>query len=101
MEKTAYRHGDVIIVPATIPAEAKEVKAEKIVLALGEVTGHSHQITKGAGQLFKFDEKTYLKVTKRATLSHEEHKALQLPAGDYEVIIQNEYQPMGWQKVQD
>jgi hypothetical protein len=41
MEKENYRHGDVVLVPTnTIEGEEQE----KPILALGEVTGHSHQI---------------------------------------------------------
>ena len=99
MKKENYRHGDVIIMPT------KDVKGElqdKNVLAEGEVTGHSHQITKGNAQLFKYSDKAYLKVKSEiAALTHEEHKKIELPAGDYEVIIQRDYIPDGWKKVVD
>ena len=96
-----FRHGDVLIIPATIPDKAKKVAVDKIILAEGEVTGHKHQIEKGA-VMFKFDDKTYLRVTKgSATLKHEEHKALKIPFGDYEIKIQQDYEPSGWKKVQD
>lgn len=96
------RHGDVLIIPVvSIPAKAQEAASGKVVLAHGEVTGHAHRIDTGA-MLFKFDDKTYLRVTKaRATLKHEEHKALQIPAGDYEIKIQQDYEPEGWKRVQD
>lgn len=101
MEKKNYRHGDVLLIPvATIPKQA--TKQKNLVLAEGEVTGHSHQITEGVAHLFKWDEKMYLKVkSERAALTHEEHKRIDLPAGDYEVIIQKDYEPDGWKKVID
>ena len=96
-----YRHGDVLIIPATIPDKAEKASGDKIILAEAEVTGHKHQIEKGA-VMFKFNEKTYLRVTEGlATLKHEEHKALTIPAGDYEIKIQQDYEPSGWKKVQD
>lgn len=101
MEKKNYRHGDVLIVPC----DAKEVKGKEdkeLTLAEGEVTGHAHRITSGQAKLFRFDDKMYLKVlSKIALLTHEEHRALELPQGDYEIKIQRDYEPQGWKKVQD
>lgn len=100
MEKKNYRHGDVILVPSSVPDKAEEKKG--LTLAEGEVTGHSHRISEGMAQMFKFDSKVYLRVTsERAALVHEEHKRIDLPAGDYEVIIQQDYEPDGWKRVQD
>lgn len=100
-EMKAYRHGDVIIREVKlIPAEAKPRK--DLVLAEGEVTGHSHRITSGAAQMFGYHDEMYLKIQSEiACLTHEEHKKIELPAGDYEVIIQKDYEPDGWKKVVD
>lgn len=96
-----YRHGDVIIREVkSIPDKAEKRKG--MTLAEGEVTGHSHQISKGVAAMFDYNEKTYLKVTSKiACLTHEEHHEIKLPKGDYEVIIQKDYTPKGWQKVVD
>ena len=57
-----YRHGDVIVREVkSIPTKAKELSTKKAVLALGEVTGHSHQVN-GALAFFGFDEERYLKI---------------------------------------
>lgn len=98
-----YRHGDVIVKQVeSIPAEAVEQKSKKLVLAEGEVTGHSHQISAGVAQLFRYEDKVYLRVTSEiAALTHEEHHKIELPTGDYEVEIQQDYEPSGWQKVVD
>lgn len=103
MEKTNYRHGDVLVIPAKIPDGATEVKkkGDDLILAEGEVTGHSHRFPAGAAKMLKWNDKTYLRVTKRAALSHEEHKALSLPEGDYEIKIQQDYEPSGWKRVVD
>lgn len=98
--KRAWRHGDVIIIETDDKISGE--KQKHLTLAEGEVTGHSHRIKDGIAGLFKFNEKTYLQVkSKIATLVHEEHKALQIPQGDYEIIIQQDYEPNGWKKVQD
>lgn len=100
--KNYFRHGDVILRPLDKKEKIQGEEQKKLVLAEDEVTGHSHQITDGAAKLFKWNEKMYLKVTsERAALTHEEHKRIDIPCGDYEVIIQKEYVPNGWKKVQD
>jgi len=100
-EKRKYRHGDVIL----IECEPEEVKGEKLnhlVLAEGEATGHAHRMIDGTSALFEFDEERYLVIQDElATLSHEEHKEIQLPAGHYRVLIQEDYTPKGWTPVVD
>lgn len=95
------RHGDVIIRQVTeIPQEAK--KENHLTLALGEITGHSHRIEDSAAALFKYNDKMYLRVqSDLGFLRHEEHKEIQIPKGDYEIIIQRDYTPKGWEKVID
>lgn len=95
------RQGDVFTIAiAEIPKEATPI--EGTTLALGEVTGHSHRFPAGAIQMFKWNEKTYMRVKEDlATLSHEEHGALTYTKGDYEIKIQREYRPNGWSYVAD
>lgn len=94
-----YRHGDVII---TEVSAVKGKELDHLTLALGEVTGHSHRISSGVATLFAFDNKKYLDVqSDLAVLTHEEHKALELPRGKYEIVIQREYKPEGWGYVAD
>lgn len=99
-KKINYRHGDVLIIPTKEKIQGEEQK--HLTLAEGEVTGHSHRIAEGDAKLFKFDDKTYLKVmSEYALLRHEEHKEIKLPKGDYEIFIQEDYSPSGWAKVAD
>lgn len=95
------RQGDVFIIPVKeIPKEATPI--EGTTLALGEVTGHSHRFPPGAIAMFKYNEKTYMRVKEDlATLTHEEHGALTYTKGDYEIRIQREYSPEGWKYVAD
>ena len=61
-----------------------------------------HRISEGVANLFEFNEKMYLKVQSEiAVLKHEEHHCLNIPQGDYEIIIQKDYSPEGWKKVID
>jgi hypothetical protein len=93
-----YRQGDVFIKAATIPVDAKPVKAvnRRYVLAEGEVTGHAHALaaTKGV-EMYERDGTLYLRITanKGAELKHEEHAPILLPIGDYVVRKQREYTP--------
>jgi hypothetical protein len=99
---TIYRQGDVMIRKLT-KAEAKKIKSNskdiprdngRVVLAYGEVTGHAHAISE-ANVNFVFNEQALriLEIREPATIRHEEHRAFELPVGDYEVIIQREYTP--------
>ena len=101
MKKECYRHGDVILVPREVPAGAVLQKEKQVVLAYGEVTGHSHAMN-GACMMFKYSDARYLRVQDELVeLRHEEHGCLQIPQGDYEIIIQKDFEPSGWKNVQD
>ncbi len=98
------RQGDVFIqrLPDDfqIPAEAKQVPKDKgrTILAYGEVTGHAHAFG-GRKQplLFRAGDDVmtgYLVVEGLpASLRHEEHAKIDLPAGKYKIRIQREYSP--------
>ncbi len=90
-----FRQGDVFLMEVTkLPASAThEVASDKIVLAYGEVTGHSHSVRAEDAKLYRDNEDSYLVVETRANLVHEEHDSIPLPAGVYKVIRQREYNP--------
>ena len=93
------RQGDVILQPAQQP---QGKKLPHLTLAEGEVTGHSHRISDGKAELYEKDGTLYLRVlSQTATLTHEEHKAIKIPQGDWMVKIQREYEPEGWRYVAD
>lgn len=93
-----YRQGDVFVRRIqSIPAEARPSQRDqnRVILAYGEVTGHAHQIATpdavGAVLLTVAESATFLRLSKKAQLVHEEHAAIDLPAGEYEVILQREF----------
>jgi hypothetical protein len=91
-----FRQGDVFLIETNdIPATATEVKRDdgRVVLAYGEVTGHAHAIVDQSAVLMSFGAERYLRVTEPVTLRHEEHATIELPAANYRVVIQREYQP--------
>jgi hypothetical protein len=105
--KTQYRQGDCFIVRLSKApkADLKEIPREngRVVLAHGESTGHSHAIADQAAR-FMLNEQTlqrFLEIKEPSTLRHEEHRAFELPVGDYEVILQREYNPASIRNVLD
>ncbi|OPC77979.1 hypothetical protein B4N89_37775 [Embleya scabrispora] len=99
-----YRQGDILLLPVDegavpvgvtgLPAKPRDGRG-RIVLALGEVTGHAHAVV-GAGTLFLDPEPTtigHLKIDAPTRLVHEEHATISLPKGWYKVVRQREYIP--------
>lgn len=98
-----FRQGDTIIIPCDkIPDGLKQTT--KVVVALGEVTGHSHTIFYGAtGYASDVDALVdYIEVTgPSADLTHQEHTTISIPTGTYRTIRQVEYTPEALRNVRD
>lgn len=89
-----YRQGDVLVIAVnSIPESVKPVERDndRVILAYGEVTGHAHAIKDEAATLFADNDNIYLRLVSDCELSHEEHSTINIPAGDYKVIRQREY----------
>lgn len=88
-----YRQGDVLIKSAEIPVDAKIVKSEKqVTVALGEATGHHHTLYGGLPiELLEYNERRYLKIQEDVDFRHQEHSAFKVKKGDYEIIIEREF----------
>lgn len=106
-----FRQGDVMLVPATIPAEAKQQKPRRrLVLAEGEVTGHHHVLEVDApdkleelllpGDVAELEQR-FVRVLDEASLAHDEHATLTIPPGEYRVVRQREYSPEAIRRVAD
>lgn len=91
---TQHRQGDVFLDPGTIPANANRIQiTDRLVLALGEVTGHSHRIEDiASAEAYELsDGRVMIRLTKEAELLHEEHKHPRpLHIGEFEVVKQCE-----------
>jgi hypothetical protein len=99
-----YRHGDLLITPATKKPKGKMKKTKQSkerVLAYGEVTGHAHRLDKGAKVEIAETGDAYFSVEKSARLTHEEHGPIVFKAGLYRVVRQREYTPEGSRTVAD
>ena len=79
---TWYQQGDVTIKPvAAIPKGASPVGGS--VLAEGEATGHKHRAEAEDALLFMHEGALYMRVPSGTRVVHEEHRALDIPPGDY------------------
>ncbi|HXG77528.1 MAG TPA: hypothetical protein VNJ53_13260 [Gaiellaceae bacterium] len=97
------RQGDVLLVPVEeLPAGGQErvVEGPRVVLAEGEATGHAHVVLgkarlvhSAARRSWREGGRRHLVVEEPATLVHEEHHAIGLLPGVYEVRRQREYTP--------
>jgi hypothetical protein len=98
-----YRQGDVLLVPVheaaarviLRDAAAKPVAPEggRLILALGEATGHAHAASASHATLYGLHGDRYLHVREVTPLLHEEHAPIELPPGLYRVVRQREYDP--------
>jgi hypothetical protein len=96
------RQGDVLLLPSSDKFYRNSTKLSHLTLAFGEVTGHSHRITQGKAELYQKDGTLYLRVlSETATLTHEEHKQIEIPQGTWMLRIQREYQQEGFRYVAD
>ena len=97
-----YRHGDVLVgAIGQISPGAK--KRPHLVLAEGEMTGHSHRIAEpGSAVLLEAGSQVFLRVlADTATLIHQEHGPISLSKGEYRVWQQREYSPREIRVVRD
>lgn len=83
------QHGDVLIKRVKVlPDGCKEVQPENghWILAHGEATGHHHAIIDKGCRVLELKGELYLEVTaEQVTITHEEHRALDIPAGIYQI----------------
>lgn len=63
------------------------------VLAEGEATGHAHRIkdVSAVKAMFKLDGTLQWETVKPVELTHEEHKPVKIPVGEYESGIVREF----------
>jgi hypothetical protein len=109
MKNRVIRQGDVLLVPIKVlPKSVVPMDAEsgRVILARGEATGHHHSFAMSERvALFREDGSgggLFLSVTGApAALEHQEHSALDIPPGKYEVRGQREYHPAEIRRVVD
>ena len=109
---TQFRQGDVFMERVdALPSKVAEIpQTDRVVLALGEVTGHAHAIVLDKGpikaRLFDAGAERFLQVLVQSIVAHEEHAPIALEPGIYRVSkfgagTQREYAPEAIRNVQD
>lgn len=89
-----WRQGDVLIVTTCEVEKGTDASENgRLILAHGEATGHAHEVvTDAPAKLIEsVNGNRYLCLSGPATVTHQEHGAVKLPAGDYRVIRQQEW----------
>jgi hypothetical protein len=97
-----YRHGDLLVQTVeSLPSDVR--KLHHLVLAQGELTGHSHRIAeRDAAVLYESPVGLFLSVTaEKATMIHQEHGPIELAKGCYQIWRQREYTPAEIRTVRD
>lgn len=85
------QQGDILFVESDLPKNSKEIKDG--VILHSDTTGHSHKVH--GGVLLSDDNKVlFISTSEMAIVTHEEHKDLYLPPGNYKVRIVQEYDHM-------
>jgi hypothetical protein len=99
-----YRQGDILLLPVpedAVPQEVRDLPPAprdgrgRMVLALGEATGHAHAV-RAPGVLLRAADPLapdHLHLPSGGRLVHEEHATISLPKGWFRVIRQREYVP--------
>jgi hypothetical protein len=101
------RQGDVLVARCDkIPATAKPVDQEdgRLIVARGEATGHHHSFPHRPEIALFRDGTTgpfYVRAAATVALEHQEHTALEIPAGIYRVTIQRTFSAGTVRRVED
>lgn len=100
------RQGDVLLIRCSRKPHQTLVlqlaDRGRLILAYGEVTGHAHVLDAALAELFEDRAgRLFLKAAVGASVRHEEHGAIALRPGWYEVRRQREYSPTAIRTVAD
>lgn len=100
MTQAQYRQGDLLFVRVEARPDEDLVVRQGLVIVEGEATGHAHRLTGGV-ILDAPDGDIYLDLLETARVVHEEHDAITLGPGLWQVIRQREYSPEAIRTVRD
>jgi hypothetical protein len=88
-----YQQGDILVCKIErLPKGSKAIKTKDI--EKSTTTGNSHSLQGGVCQIKTEGNKKYLSVKKQTTLTHQEHKPIKIPKGEYEIRKVLEYDHM-------
>ena len=106
-DRPFWRQGDIFFVKQDKElnfAGAKPVKSG--IIARGETTGHMHRVAASSlaagAVLYAIGRALYLQASEAgAAIVHDEHNPIQLPAGTYVVVSQQEFDGLRWRQLLD
>jgi hypothetical protein len=98
-----YRQGDVLIRRINSLPKKKAIKRASGHILEGEATGHIHRTEdQTKADVLEIDDGLYLRVgAEGVRIIHEEHDAITLPPGNFEIVRQREYSPEAIRNVAD
>jgi hypothetical protein len=105
--KPFWRQGDIYFVKLDKEIDsAKGTPVKNGIIAKGETTGHAHRVSPSsiaAGALLSLVGRSmYFRSPEAgATIVHDEHRPIELPAGSYAVVPQREFDGLRWRQVLD
>jgi hypothetical protein len=86
------QQGDLLLRKITaLPKGAKRIATKRLTLAEGEATGHHHTIEEAGSALYQDGDTLVLDLKEDATLTHQEHGAIAIEKGIWEVGRVQEY----------
>ncbi len=106
-DRPFWRQGDIFVVKLDEEVNLTDAKPVRNgVIARGETTGHTHRVSPSSlaagAALMLLGRSMYLRTPEAgATIVHEEHGPIQLPAGAYAVVNQQEFDGLRWRTVLD
>jgi hypothetical protein len=102
-----WRQGDIYFVQLDQNPGIEDATPLKAgIIARGETTGHMHRVSPSSladgAVLATLAGSMFLRTPERgATIVHDEHGPLDLPGGTYAVLVQREFDGLGWRAVVD
>jgi len=102
-----WRQGDIYFVKLDQEPFLKDARPLKAgIIARGEQTGHMHRVSgpslADGALLSMLGDSMFLRSPESgATIVHDEHGPLELPAGVYAVVNQREFDGLAWRTVID
>jgi len=105
--KPFWRQGDIYFVKLDEEINSADaVPVKNGIIAKGETNGHAHRVSQSsmaAGALLSLVGRSmFLRSPEAgATIVHDEHGPIKLPAGAYAVVPQREFDGLRWRQVLD
>ena len=105
--KPFWRQGDIYFVKLDEAIDSKQAAPVRNgIIAKGETTGHAHRVSPSSmaqgAVLSLIGRSMFLRSPEAGTtIVHDEHGPINLPAGAYAVVLQQEFDGLRWRQVLD